>query len=760
MRISLRLLLLAVALASHAAFAAVGDLDPSFNGSGKQTTDFAGFGDRANAAARQSDGKIVAVGVSNTASDQTSSGTNSNDFGLARYNADGSLDGTFGNGGKVRTKFFDNRYAEARDVAIQPDGKIVVVGSTQLGTSQFGTATDSDFALARYNPDGSLDATFGNGGKVNTSISSFFGEVAQAVIIQPDGKIVIAGATTAASDGTPSFNESVFAVLRYHPNGTLDTSFAAGGKALTDFGDRDHGIDLAFELLLQPDGKLVALGTANNTINNTNPDPANFSGNNFALARYNSNGSPDGTFGTGGKVTTDFNGRAESVAAAILQADGKIVAVGSEGFPTIDTDTDFALARYDANGSLDSGFGNGGKVTTDFFGSLDGAAGVVLQSDGKIVVAGGATTEPATVEDLKIDKSDVALARYTTGGVLDPTFSGDGRVTTDFFGFGDGAQELLLQPDGKFVAVGSASTGTSKTGDPEVETDDKRDFALARYSADESATPTPTPTASPTPSPSPTPRANRFANISTRLRVETGENVLIGGFIVQGNTPKRVLIRGIGSSLTVSDALADPTLTLVRADGTSFYNDDWKDSQEQEIRETTIPPESDLESAIVTTLPAGANTVALSGLDGGTGVGLVEVYDLESGAASQLANIATRGRVQTGDNVMIGGFIVTGNTSATVLLRAIGPSLERQSVNDALQDPVLQIVDEQGNTIENDNWREAENAEQIEAILPPDDDRESAILVDVTSGLYTAVVRGKNGTTGVALVEAYNLSSF
>jgi uncharacterized delta-60 repeat protein len=760
------LTVLAVCLQSHPGFAArdrgwsataeaVGDLDPGFNGSGKQTTDFAGFADRANAAALQPDGKIVVVGVSNTATDQSSGGTNTNDFALARYNPDGSLDATFGTGGKVRMKFFNDRYAEARDVAIQSDGKIVVVGSTQLGTNPFGGATDSDFALARYNPDGSLDGSFGSGGKVNTSISSFFGEVAHAVVIQPDGKIVIAGSTTAAGDGTPSFAESVFAVLRYNANGTVDTSFGAGGKVLTDFGDKDQGLDVAVELLLQPDGKLVALGSANNTINNTNPDPANFRGNDFALARYNPNGSPDATFGSGGKVTTDFNGRGDGAAAAILQPDGKIVVVGSEGFPTLDTDTNFALARYNSNGSLDAAFGNSGKVTTDFFGSLDGASGVVLQSDGRIVVGGGATTEPATLEDLKIDKSDFALARYTASGVLDTTFSGDGKLTTDFFAFGDGAQELLLQPDGKLLAVGSASTGTSKTSNPDEETDDKRDFALARYSGD-SATPNPTPT----PTASPTPPANRFANISTRLRVETGENVLIGGFIVQGNTPKKVLIRGLGPSLEISDALPDPTLTLVRADGAAVFNDDWKDSQEQEIRDTTIPPRSDLEAAIVATLPAGANTVALSGFDGATGVGLVEVYDLESGAATRLANISTRGRVQTGDNVMIGGFIVSGDSSARVLLRAIGPSLERRGVSGTLQDPTLQLVDEQGNAVGNDNWREAENANEIAAILPPEDDRESAIIVTLTRGLYTAVVRGRNDTTGVALVEAYNLSSF
>ena len=255
---------------------------------------------------------------------------------------------------------------------------------------------------------------------------------------------------------------------------------------------------------------------------------------------------------------------------------------------------------------------------------------------------------------------------------------------------------------------------------------------------------------------------NRFANISTRLRVETGENVLIAGFIVAGDQPKKVLVRGLGPTLPVSasEALADPTITLVPGDdGPIVFNDDWKDSQEQEIRATTIPPQNDREAAIVATLPAGPNSVVLSGFDGGMGIGLVEVYDLETGAPAQLANISTRGGVQTGDNVMIAGFIITGDTTARVLMRALGPSLADEGVSDTLQDPTLELVDPQGNRIGNDNWRDTQEAE-IASVLPPGDDREAALIVTLPRGAYTAIVRGKNDTTGVALVEGYNLSSF
>ena len=249
----------------------------------------------------------------------------------------------------------------------------------------------------------------------------------------------------------------------------------------------------------------------------------------------------------------------------------------------------------------------------------------------------------------------------------------------------------------------------------------------------------------------PNPPAPKALNIATRMRVESGDNVLIAGFIITGNQPKKVLIRGIGPSLPVSGALADTTLDL---DAGTFVNDDWKSDQEQAIRDTTIPPSSDLESAIVATLDPGAHTAVLRGKDGTTGIGLVEVYDLESGEPAHLANIATRGLVQTGDDVMIGGFIIGGNYPAKVLIRAIGPSL---AVDGKLQDPTLELVDSNGSTISNDDWRTSQEAEIVATTIPPADEKESAIVATLVPGAYTAIVRGKDNTTGIALVEGYNL---
>ena len=248
-------------------------------------------------------------------------------------------------------------------------------------------------------------------------------------------------------------------------------------------------------------------------------------------------------------------------------------------------------------------------------------------------------------------------------------------------------------------------------------------------------------------------------NISTRLRVLTGENALIGGFIVTGTEQKRVLIRAIGPSLTgagVEGALDDTTLELFAEGESLAFNDNWRDTQESEIAGTTIPPGNELESAIVRTLEPGAYTAVVRGKNDTTGIALIEAYDLAQGAQSTLANISSRGRVETGENVIIGGFIVSGG--ARVVIRAIGPSLTATGVAEALQDPMLQLVDANGSEIRaNDNWRTDQQAE-IEAIgIQPSDDRESALIATLAAGNYTAVVRGAADGTGVGLVEIYNL---
>jgi uncharacterized delta-60 repeat protein len=392
-----------------------GALDPTFGDGGKVLTDFGeGRLDFAHDLAIQSDGKIVAVGNSDPSGEATS------DFALARYNPDGTLDPTFNGTGRVFTDLGSREGPWA--LAIQSDGKIVAAGYSVSLTSW-------DFALARYNSDGTLDPTFNGAGEVLTDfgLGGYPGDIAYALAIQSDGKIVAAGS---AADASGSY---YFALARYNPDGTLDPTFNGTGKVVTDFGGSGSQ-DVALSMAIQPDGKIVAAGTA--------------------LARYNPDGTLDPTFNATGKVPTDFTAR-----ALAIQSDGKIVTAGSSA---ANGSYDFALARYNPDGTLDPTFNGTGKVLTDFSGSGsgDGALSMAIQSDGKIV-AGGSSDASGSI--------DFALARYRSSGRLDRRFGANGKVLTDFTRSFDDAQALAIQSDGKIVAAGaSRAIGTS-------------DFALARY---------------------------------------------------------------------------------------------------------------------------------------------------------------------------------------------------------------------------------------------------------------------------------------
>jgi hypothetical protein len=255
-------------------------------------------------------------------------------------------------------------------------------------------------------------------------------------------------------------------------------------------------------------------------------------------------------------------------------------------------------------------------------------------------------------------------------------------------------------------------------------------------------------------------------NISTRLRVLTADNAGIGGFIITGTDPIRVILRAIGPSMTVDGTplpgrLNDPTLELHDDSGLIDFNDNWKDSpQRVEIALSGLAPTDDRESAIARTLAPGKYTGIIRGKNGTTGIGLVEVYDRDSRGNSKLANISTRGFVDIDDNVMIGGFIVgnhRGNT--TVVVRAIGPSLTSKGVPGAIQDPILEMYNSNGTLLaKNDSWQNDPRAAEIQKEqLAPADPRESATLQALAPGNYTAIVRGANNTTGAALVEVYNV---
>jgi hypothetical protein len=241
------------------------------------------------------------------------------------------------------------------------------------------------------------------------------------------------------------------------------------------------------------------------------------------------------------------------------------------------------------------------------------------------------------------------------------------------------------------------------------------------------------------------------------MRVETGENALIGGIIITGTQPKKIIVRATGPSLQLEGKLQDPQLQLFDSNQKEVgFNDNWKEAtNRQEIADSTLAPGNELEPAILISLAPGNYTAVVRGVNNTTGIGLAEIYDLDREADSRLANIATRGFVGTDPNVMIGGFIVFGATSQKVIIRALGPTIP--NVAGTLSDPTLSLFDANGERRSNDNWKDTQEDEIRATTIPPNDDRESAIVDTLPPGAYTAVVRGAGGSTGIAVVEVYAL---
>ncbi len=392
-----------------------GHLDTTFGGHGKVLTPFAGGG-AAFDMAIQPDGKVVAVGRA---------GSPDVDWALARYTLGGKLDTTFGRDGRVTTHF-TRKFEFTPGVAVQASGKILAVGSL-----------DAKFVVARYRSNGVLDPAFGGDGTVLTKFAGVEAG-ATAAAIQTDGKIVAIGT---AESLTCCPRTAEFALARYNPDGTLDTTFSDDGKVTTAIsGEYDSAEDVA----IQTDGKIVAVGTGAGR---------------FEIARYNADGTLDTTFDGDGFGFADFTVGTDSASAVAIQTDGKIVVAGDAGGPGEYTSA-FALARYDADGTLDTGFDGDGMVVTDFTVDDDGASGVAIQTDGKIVAGGSAGYNGAS--------ASFALARYNADGTLDTTFSGDGMVKTSFTAGFDSARGMGIQSNGKIVLAGSAGAVTAK-------------FALARY---------------------------------------------------------------------------------------------------------------------------------------------------------------------------------------------------------------------------------------------------------------------------------------
>jgi hypothetical protein len=266
--------------------------------------------------------------------------------------------------------------------------------------------------------------------------------------------------------------------------------------------------------------------------------------------------------------------------------------------------------------------------------------------------------------------------------------------------------------------------------------------------------------ASPVPSPTPTAPA-QLQNISSRLLIQTGNNVGIAGFVIGGSEAKKLLIRGLGPTLTqfnVTGVMPNPTLKLYDGSGSLITtNDDWKSTQEAAITATDLAPPNDLEAAILAALQPGAYTVILADASGAAGVGLLEVYDLDPQASSKLLNLSTRGLVQTDVQALIAGCSVAADSN-DVLVRALGPSLRTLGIDNALADPVVTLYDSNANVIAaNDDWKDSQRSAVENTGLQPPNDLDAALLIRLARGNYTAIVTGKSGSVGVGLAEVYAL---
>lgn len=404
-----------------------GSLDNSFDGDGRVIADIHSSYDRANAMALQTDGKIVATGRSENGI--------RNDFSVARFNTDGSFDNSFDSDGRLLV-LTPSSEDHATSIAVQHDGKILVGGYTNRNINM---AANMDFALARFNADGTPDNSFDGDGKLATAIGSS-NDIINAVAVQVDGRIVVAGASRRASSIYYDF-----ALARYLPDGSPDNSFDGDGKLVFSPGAFNNVI---LGMAIQPDGKIVAAGYSEN---GSNAD--------FALVRFNSDGSPDNSFDGDGIVTTAFGTTDDLGNALAIQPDGKIVIAGYTG---IGFDVDFALARFNADGSPDITFDTDGVLVTDIDASIDRAYALTIQPDGKIIATGH--TESATF-------SGIAVVRYNSDGSGDTSFDADGKVTTGV-GLSGAAFSVTVQGDGKILVAGDSDNGSHL------------DFALVRYLAD------------------------------------------------------------------------------------------------------------------------------------------------------------------------------------------------------------------------------------------------------------------------------------
>lgn len=625
---------------------------------------------------------------------------------------------TFGDAGELDTTFNPGTGATGGFVlaaAVQSDGKVIIAGSF---TSYNGVSQNR---IARLNSNGTLDSSFAIGTGPNDQIN--------ALAIQPDGKVIVGGWFTTFAGDTPR------RIVRLNPNGSLDPTF----NSHVAFDQTNGADDVITDLELQADGKIVIAGrfrTYRTVTRNL-------------VARLLSDGTLDATFNPGTGPDTSVN-------AVAVEASGRVLIGG--GFSTVSGQNRKGIARLNTNGTVDNTFTGTGI-------SSGAVYDVIVTSEGKILAGGAfnfynstsvtnlvrinsngtadtsftaALTPTSSVSCLAVQPSGKILAGgplATTGGSVRNNLArlnDNGSVDSTFItgtGPNNSVETVVLTSDGKILIGGTFATynGVSRN-------------RIARLAGVN-------PTA--------------LRNISTRSIVQTGDRVAIAGFIITGSGSKEILFRGIGPSLAaagVPNALQDTVIELYNSSGALINsNDNWRDTQQNAILETTLAPSDNREAALLINLGTGSYTVMLRGKNATTGNGLIELYDLTGVSSAKLANISTRAFIGAGDSVMIGGFIIEGDSSR-VVARGLGPSLGAAGVPGALPDPKLAVYNGNGTLVGfNDDWRTGQQSELMAVGLQPSHDLDAAMVLTLQAGNYTGVVEGVNNATGVGLVEFYNV---
>ena len=632
-------------------------------------------------------------------------------YNLGRLLSDGSLDPTFTLSSSDPNRFLNG--FSARGIEPLPDGDFFVYGVNTNGAPAYG----------KVHPDGSEDTTF----TINQGIGG------PQATIAPDGKIVMAA-------GTDAQLTLSFSVLRLLANGQFDNSFGGPipGQVVRDQNGMLYEIYVGSRVLaIQADGKvlfqyftqdkrfhLVRMndGPSDGTFTETILTPTDLSLSSAVVVDPQSGGlvQPPGGVWSATPMLQD----------AHIQSDGRIILTGH--FTSFGSTNARGIVRIEPNGTVDNTFNAGGSgmqwtTVTETATSFPTVENIEPTADGKFLITGNFEAFNGTAAP--------GIAQLNADGSLDTSFVApvhrDKRSRL--------ASACKAQPDGSFLLGGPYTVAGETTP-----------RSLIRLVS----------------------VAPGAVNISTRLGVGTGENVLIEGFIVQGpaGSSKKILVRAIGPSLSqfgIADALANPTLEI--HDGTGALvaaNNDWKTTQvgglvtsDQfgEINASGAAPGNDLESALIVPLAPGNYTAVVRGFGDTIGTGVVDAFDLDTGSAARLANIATRGLVQPGDQLMIAGFIVQ-NGAVKLVVRAIGPSLGAFGVSNALPDTTLQLRDQQGAIVlENDDWKSSQQQELESIGLQPSHDLEAALVATIQPGQYTAQVRGKGNASGIGVVQVYFL---